>query len=97
MIAQADHWRATGDREFLDRSYDSIVKAWRFTAATDTDGNGLVENTRIGHGWVEGGDLHPAHEEIYQQGVWIEACRSSRAGPRWPLTATAGPTSATRR
>ncbi len=76
VIAHADHWRATGDREFLDRSFESMVKAWRFTAATDTDGNGLVENTKFGHGWVEGGDLYPAHEEIYQQGVWIEACRS---------------------
>ena len=56
-------------------SWDSIVKAWRFTAATDTDGNGLVENTKFGHGWVEGGALYPPHEEIYQQGVWIEACR----------------------
>ncbi len=75
VIAQADHWRASGDRRFLDESWDATLKAWRFTAATDTDGNGLVENTRFGHGWVEGGDLYPAHEEIYQQGVWIEACR----------------------
>ncbi len=74
-MAHADHWRATGDRGFLDPSWDSIVKAWRFTAQTDTDGNGLVENAGFGHGWVEGGDLHPAHEEIYQQAVWIEACR----------------------
>jgi glycogen debranching enzyme len=75
VIAQADHWRATGDRRFLDASWDATLKAWRFSAATDTDGNGLVENTSFGHGWVEGGDLYPAHEEIYQQAVWIEACR----------------------
>lgn len=75
VMAQADHWRWSGDRAFLDASFDSIVKAWRFTAKTDTDGNGLVENTGFGHGWVEGGDLHPAHEEIYQQAAWIEACR----------------------
>ena len=75
VMAHADHWRATGDRAFLDASWGSIVKAWQFTAATDTDGNGLVENAGFGHGWVEGGDLHPAHEEIYQQAVWIEACR----------------------
>jgi hypothetical protein len=55
-------------------SWDSIVKAWRFTAATDTDGNGLVENTKFGHGWVEGGALYPPHEEVYMQGLWIEAC-----------------------
>ena len=76
VIAHADLFRASGDREFLEQSWDSIVGAWRFTRATDTDGNGLVENTTYGHGWVEGGDLYPAHEEIYQQGVWIEAGRS---------------------
>ena len=75
MIAHADHWRASGDSAFLRAAWDSIVKAWRFTAASDTDGNGLVENTKFGHGWVEGGALYPPHEEIYLQGVWIEACR----------------------
>src|SRR4029453_16563388 len=76
VIAHADHWRATGDRAFLDASFEAILRAWHFTAGTDTDRNGLVENTRFGHGWVEGGDLYPPHEEIYQQGVWIEACRA---------------------
>jgi glycogen debranching enzyme len=76
VVAHADHWRSSGDRGFLDASFESIVRAWRFTAGTDTDGNDLVENTRFGHGWVEGGDLYPPHEEIYQQGVWIEACRA---------------------
>ncbi|HEY5908251.1 MAG TPA: amylo-alpha-1,6-glucosidase [Vicinamibacteria bacterium] len=75
VVAHADHFRSSGDRPFLDAAWDAIVKAWRFSAATDTDGNGLVENTSFGHGWVEGGDLHPPHEEIYQQGAWIEACR----------------------
>jgi glycogen debranching enzyme len=75
VIAHADLWRHTGDVDYLRRSWPSIVKAWRFTAATDTDGNGLVENTKFGHGWVEGGALYPPHEEIYMQGVWIEACR----------------------
>jgi glycogen debranching enzyme len=79
VIAQADLFRAAGDRAFLDESWDSIVRAWRFTAATDTDGNGLVENTKFGHGWVEGGALYPPHEEIYQQGVWMEACRGLAA------------------
>jgi glycogen debranching enzyme len=75
VIAQADHWRHTGDLTYLRGSWESILSAWRFTAATDTDGNGLVENTTFGHGWVEGGALYPPHEEIYMQGVWIEACR----------------------
>jgi glycogen debranching enzyme len=76
VVSHADYWRATGDRDFLNASWESILKAWRFSAATDTDGNGLVENTRFGHGWVEGGALYPPHEEIYMQGVFIEAARS---------------------
>jgi glycogen debranching enzyme len=75
VIAHADHWRATGDHAFLQASWESILKAWRFSAATDTDGNGLVENTHFGHGWVEGGPLYPPHEEIYLQGVFIEASK----------------------
>jgi glycogen debranching enzyme len=76
VVAHGDYWRATGDREFLKASWESILKAWRFSAGTDTDGNGLVENTRFGHGWVEGGALYPPHEEIYMQGVFMEAARS---------------------
>jgi glycogen debranching enzyme len=76
VVAHADHWRASGDATYLRSSWDSIQRAYRFTAATDTDGNGLVENTKVGHGWVEGGALYPAHEEIYLQGTWIEAARA---------------------
>lgn len=75
IVAHADYWRASGDRPFIERQWDSIVKAFRFSAATDTDGDGLIENTNVGHGWVEGGALYPPHEEIYLQGVWIEALR----------------------
>ncbi|MFN7946070.1 MAG: GH116 family glycosyl hydrolase [Blastocatellia bacterium] len=76
LIGHADYLRASGDREFIKGHWDSIVKAYRFAASTDTDGNGLIENTKFGHGWVEGGRLYPPHEEIYQQGVWVEALRS---------------------
>jgi glycogen debranching enzyme len=76
VIAHADYWRTSGDLEFIRKNWDSIVKAYRFTAASDTDGNGLIENTNVGHGWVEGGALYPPHEEIYMQGLWIEALGS---------------------
>jgi glycogen debranching enzyme len=77
VIAHADYWRASGDREFLKQNWESILKAYRFTEATDTDANGLVENTKFGHGWVEGGALYPPHEEIYMQGLWVEASRAA--------------------
>jgi glycogen debranching enzyme len=79
LIAQADYWQATGDRAFLDASWPAIVKAYEFSRATDHDGNGLIENTNVGHGWVEGGALYPAHQEIYLQGLWIEAQRAIAA------------------
>ena len=75
VIAHADYWRTSGDVAFVKAHWPSILKAYRFSAATDTDGNSLIENTGAGHGWVEGGALYPAHEEIYMQGVWIEALR----------------------
>ena len=75
VIAHADYWRASGDNAFLKAHWNSILKAYKFTAATDTDGNALIENTGVGHGWVEGGALYPAHEEIYMQGLWVEALR----------------------
>jgi glycogen debranching enzyme len=76
VIAHADYWRASGDTSFLKANWESILKAYRFTAATDLDDNHLVENTNFGHGWVEGGGLYPPHEEIYMQGLWVEASRS---------------------
>ncbi|HJQ31446.1 MAG TPA: GH116 family glycosyl hydrolase [Pyrinomonadaceae bacterium] len=75
IIATADYVRATGDLKFLQTNWESVLKAYRFTKATDTDGNGLVENTNFGHGWVEGGSLYPPHEEIYMQGLWVAALR----------------------
>jgi glycogen debranching enzyme len=76
VIANAD-WRAAfGDRAYLEAAWPSVLKAYRFSAATDTDGNALIENTNVGHGWVEGGALYPAHEEMYMQGLWIAASRA---------------------
>jgi glycogen debranching enzyme len=76
VIAHADAWRSGGDRAFLVQHWPSILKAYSFSAGTDADGNGLLDNTAVGHGWVEGGALYPPHEEIYLQGLWIEASRS---------------------
>src|SRR5207249_6559701 len=75
VIAHADYWRASGDREFIRQAWESIVKAYRFSSATDSDGNGLIENTNVGHGWVEGGALYPPHEEMYLEGLWLAASR----------------------
>ena len=76
VIVNADFYRTSGDLAFIKANWDSITKAYKYEEATDTDGNGLLENTKFGHGWVEGGALYPPHEEIYLQGVWIEASKN---------------------
>lgn len=73
IIVLADYYRQTGDLEFLRKLYPSAEKAYSFHAATDTDNNALYENTGVGHGWVEGGELYPPHEELYMQGLFIQA------------------------
>jgi glycogen debranching enzyme len=75
VIAHAEYWHASGDRGFIEAAWPSVLKAYRFSSATDTDHNDLIENTNVGHGWVEGGSLYPAHEEMYMQGLWIAASR----------------------
>ncbi len=76
IIVHRDLYQTTGDIDFLKQNWESILKAYKYQEATDTDSNGLLENTKFGHGWVEGGALYPPHEEIYLQGVWIEASRN---------------------
>lgn len=75
VVALADYWRLSGDEAFVREHWETAKRALAFTSATDTDGNGLVENTGVGHGWVEGGALYPPHEELYQQALFVQAAR----------------------
>ena len=74
-IVLADYFRHTGDTAFLRKHLPAAERAYAFSAATDTDSNGLYENTGVGHAWVEGGLLYPPHEELYLQGLMIQAGR----------------------
>ncbi len=75
VIALADYHRQTGDTAFLRKHYETARRAYDFAAATDADGNGLIENTGVGHGWVEGGEIYPPHEELYLQALFVQASR----------------------
>lgn len=76
IIALEDYYRTSGDLAFLQEMWESARRAYAFARSTDRDGNGVIENTDVGHGWVEGGALHPVHEEIYLAGLWVQASRA---------------------
>lgn len=65
----------SGDVEFIRQSWSHIKKAIDFCFTTDTDKDHLIENTNVGHGWVEGGGLYTAHTEVYLAACWAEALR----------------------
>lgn len=65
----------SGDIEFIKETWPNIKKAIDFCFSTDTDKDHLIENTNVGHGWVEGGGLYTAHTEVYLSACWAEALR----------------------
>ncbi len=76
LILAAQYLRNSGDTVFLRQHWPAIQKALDFCYATDTDGDGLIENTNVGHGWIEGGALFGTHTEFYLAGCWAAALES---------------------
>lgn len=63
----------TGDLTFLGERWAEIERAYRFCLETDTDGDGLIENTGVGHGWIEMGPLSGSHVTLYLASLWTAA------------------------
>ena len=64
VMAMEDYISASGDADFLKQHWDAVQRAWAFTRAHDSDGDGIYENTE-GTGWVESWPGHMPHQEIY--------------------------------
>jgi hypothetical protein len=73
LVARYHAW--SGDHDFTAAHWQHIRRALDFCIATDTDGDGLIENTRVGHGWIEFGKLGGGRATFYIAGIWTAALR----------------------
>ncbi len=73
LILLGAWYRATGENGLVRELWPAARRAFDFCRRTDTDRDGLIENTGVGHGWIEGGALYGAHVTSYLAGVWAAA------------------------
>ena len=64
VMAMEDYVNTSGDVTFLRENWDRVKRAYAFTRAHDSDGDGIYENTE-GTGWVESWPGGMPHQEIY--------------------------------
>ncbi len=77
------HARATGDVAFAREHWPRAIRALAYCRSTDTDGDGLIENSGVGHGWIEGGALHGSHVETYLVACWARALSEAARLAEW--------------
>jgi glycogen debranching enzyme len=77
LILAGQYLRHSGDTAFIRKTWPNIKKALDFCFSTDTDRDHLIENTNVGHGWVEGGELYGSHATFYLNGCWAEALKEA--------------------
>lgn len=75
VVLTGKYLKHTGDLSFIKEIWPNVKKALDYCYSTDTDGDHLIENTNVGHGWVEGGKLYGTHTTLYLAGCWA-ACLS---------------------
>ena len=77
IILAGKYLRFSGDRDFIRQEWPHILKAIKYCYSTDTDKDGLIENTLVGHGWEEGGALFGTHTTFYLASCWAEALKQA--------------------
>lgn len=94
ILACGEYWRETGDTALVRELWPNLEKAYRWSRATDTNGDGLMENPAAGAGALEVGDLQIGIlSDVYMSGVWVAAldrfARMARAVGRGALADSA--------
>ncbi len=77
IILAGHYLRWSGDINFIRSSWKHIQKAIDYCYSTDWNHNHLIENTNVGHGWIEGGALFGAQTTLYLAGCWAKALEES--------------------
>lgn len=73
LLLAARYLAWSGDVAFIRAIWPRLRQALAFCLSTDRDGDGLIENTGVGHGWIESGPLGGAHVTLYLAAVWHAA------------------------
>lgn len=76
LVLMGKYLQYSGDTAFVQQLWPSIGKAYHFCLSTDTDADHLIENTNVGHGWVEGGYLFGSHTSLYLASCWAAALQA---------------------
>ena len=71
LVARYLAW--SGDREFVSAVWPHVEQAYAYCLSTDGDGDGLIENARVGHGWIESGPLGGSKVTGYLAALWYAA------------------------
>ncbi|MFO8130404.1 MAG: GH116 family glycosyl hydrolase [Bacteroidales bacterium] len=77
VVLAGRYLKHSGDTTFIMDSWEHIERAMEYCYSTDTDEDGLIENTNAGHGWVEGGHLFGSHSSLYLTSCWLEALENA--------------------
>ena len=64
VMTMEDYVNTSGDTGFLQKHWDQVKRAYAFTRAHDSDGDGIYDNSQ-GTGWVESWPPQMPHQEIY--------------------------------
>lgn len=64
VVLMGRYLKATGDVKFIKENIGAVHKALSFCKSTDTNGDLLLENVNVGHGWLEGGDFYGSITEL---------------------------------